>query len=65
MGVKLYGQFHIPKTKAELIERLRAVRPEWKVSELRSMSKRQLYAIWFRICRQVHGGKMPGEGGGE
>jgi len=43
---------YIPRTKAELIERLLRARPAWKVSDLRRKRKNQLLAIWFKVCEE-------------
>jgi len=65
MPPRIYGNrgYYVPRTKAELIERLMRMRPTWRVSHLRAMTVHQLRAVWYETVRRVRGGHMPGEGG--
>ena len=38
---------YVPHNKEELLKWFKRNRPDWKQSELKAMSKKQLYAIYF------------------
>jgi len=52
IGVKM-KTYWTPTTKKQLIDWLKHNRPEWKTGKLKAMSKKQLYAIFYKIREGV------------
>ena len=41
--------YWVPEYKYQLLDWFKRNQPDWKQSDLRKMSKKQLYAIYFKI----------------
>jgi len=48
MKMIIYNRFWIPLYKYQLLAWFKKHNPEWKQVELKAMSKKQLYAIYFK-----------------
>lgn len=49
MAARIYGRYHVPATKGELVRSIKKLNSNFTWIQLHNMGKTQLYAIYHRI----------------